>query len=214
MRTTALLACAVILTAAAPEQSHVNIVFDGDSIAASVGASPPYRLDTLAAVSLGPDAVRLHNVSASGRPVSDCLRLYPTLVAPLFDATERANVIVFHAGDNDVNRDHSADQIYNDLASYIAKAHVQGWRVIVSTELYRPDFPANKEAQLEAYNRLVLANSAGADAVVDFNKNPLMTNLVNRTKPSLFHDRLHPSDGGYLILAGMINPVLAQVIAR
>jgi hypothetical protein len=173
----------------------VNLVFDGDSISAGAGASPGNALDRQVAKAVGPD-VRLHNVAVGGRPVVDCLRLYDQLVAPLFDASSRRNVIAFHAGDNDIAQGRSAEETYAAFTDYVAAAHRQGWKVVVSTELRHADFSVLLETKLENYNDLLRRNRAGADAVVDLDADPKLREFSYRKKPELFsHDGIHPSDG-------------------
>ncbi len=193
---------------------EVNLLFDGDSISAGLGASPGQGLDTRVGAALG-DRVRLHNVAVSGRPVSTGLRLYPELVAPLFMPDSRCNVIVFHAGDNDILQGRTAAQTYAALTAYVAAAHRQGWKIVTSTELLRPDFSPGQEAELRSYNRLLRANGAGADAVVNFSSDPRMVELDRRKDPRLFSpDGIHPSDGGYAVLAGMLTPAVKRVVER
>lgn len=180
------------------------VVFDGDSISAGVGASPAQTLDKQFARELG-QLARVTNVAVGGRPAAECARLFPNLVAPLFQNQARFNVIVFHAGDNDINQGKSATEAYRAFTRYVAASHAQGWKILVSTELQRVDFPPGKKAELDAYNKLLLANSAGADAVVDFNAEPAFADLARREDPALFtKDRIHPSDSGYTILARML----------
>jgi lysophospholipase L1-like esterase len=192
----------------------VNLVFDGDSISAGWGAPAGRGLDARVAAALGPD-VRLHNVAVGGRPVVECLRLYNQLVAPLFDVSASRNVIVFHAGDNDILLGRHAVLIYAAFIAYVAAAHRQGWKVVVSTELRRLDFDPPRSTELANYNDSLRENRAGADGVVDFDADARMTDMSLRHDPALFtHDGLHPSDGGYAVLAGMLAPVVRRVAGR
>ena len=211
--------CGSLRAAAAAEPgcasaACINLVFDGDSISAGVGASPGHNADRQVATALG-EAVRLHNVAAGGRPVSECLQLYPVLVAPLFVPGAGPNVIVFHAGDNDIARGSDAAQTYAAFTAYVAAARRQGWKIVVSTELRRPDFPPLKAAELERYNDRLRRNDAGADAVVDLDAEPRMADLSYRVDPEVFTpDRVHPSDGGYAVLAGLLAPAVRRVAGR
>jgi lysophospholipase L1-like esterase len=192
----------------------VNLVFDGDSISAGVGASSGHGLDGQTVAAIGDD-VRLHNVAVGGRPVWDCLQLYNKTVAPLFDASSRHNVIAFHAGDNDIAQGRSADATYAAFTDYVAAAHHQGWKVIVSTELRHADFSALMETKLEDYNNLLRRNRAGADAVVDLDTEARLREFSYRTNPALFtRDRVHPSEGGYAVLAAMLAPEVKRIAGR
>lgn len=192
----------------------VNLVFDGDSISAGWGASPGHGLQALIPAALGPD-VQTHDVAVGGRPVIVCLQLYPRLVAPLFEPSTPHNVIVFHAGDNDIVHGLDAPQIYAAFTAYVVAAHTQGWKIVVSTELRRPDFRQPQETELLEYNNMLLQNKAGADAVVNFDADPRMANMTYRLDPALFTpDRIHTSDGGYAVLAAMLVPAVRRVAGR
>jgi lysophospholipase L1-like esterase len=211
--------CAGLRTASAAElgcssAACINMVFDGDSISAGVGSSSRDRApDRQLARTLG--HVRVYNVAVSGRPVGECLRLYTTQVAPLFVPGGVPNVIVFHAGDNDIGQGRDAAGAYAAFAAYVASAHQQGWKVVVSTELQRPDFPPPKQAALEAYNDRLRKNKAEADAVVDLDAEPRLADPASRTDPGIFaHDHIHLSDGGYVLLANLLAPAVKQVAGR
>jgi lysophospholipase L1-like esterase len=191
-----------------------NIVFDGDSISVGVGATEGRRLDNQFMRELHVLA-RLTNVAAGGRPVSDCLRLFAADVAPLSVPGARFNLIVFHAGDNDIAQGRDAPQTYDAFTRYVAEAHAQGWKVIVSTELQRLNFPSVMQSRLTDYNRRLVANSAGADAVVNLASDPRMTDPAARNDPALFMpDRLHPRDGGYAIMAHMLAAAARRVLPQ
>lgn len=214
----AVLLCAGAQAGAAVEKgcassSCINMVFDGDSISAGVGATRDHTPDRVVARTLG--HVRVYNVAVSGRPVGESARVFPDLVARLFVPGGVPNVIVFHAGDNDIRLGNDAAHIYAVFTSYVSQAHAQGWKVVVSTELRRFDFPAAKEAQLEAYNDRLRENKAHADAVVDLDAEPKFTDPAYRADPAVFSkDRIHPSDGGYAIMAEMLAPAVKRVAGR
>jgi lysophospholipase L1-like esterase len=195
-------------------ESCINLVFDGDSISAGVGSTPGHGLDDRVIARLG-GGVRSRNVAVSGRPVSQAAQLYSDLVEPLFDQNIGYNVIVFHAGDNDIAQGRDAAQTYAAFSAYVAEAHREGWKVVVSTELRRPDFGGVKEAKLAEYNMRLRGNDAHADAVVDFDQDKRMADLSWRADRRLFaRDRIHPADDGYAILAEMLAPAVKAVAGR
>jgi lysophospholipase L1-like esterase len=174
-----------------------NILFDGDSIAAGVGASPNQPPDQQFLRGLGRPA-RLANVAAGGRPVSECLQLFPMTVAPRHSTAARFNLIVFHAGDNDIAQGRDSATAYAAFTAYVAAAHKQGWMVLVSTELPRPNFSAPREAYLEDYNKRLIANGAGADGVVDLSVERRLTDLRDRADSGYYvADKVHLNDAGY-----------------
>jgi hypothetical protein len=181
-----------------------NVVFDGDSISSGIGTSADKRPDTLFIQGLGIPA-EARNVAGGGRPVWQCLSLFPKYVEPYFVADARFNLIVFHAGDNDIRQDRSATDTYHAFAAYVALAHAQGWKVIVSTELPRPDFPPAREAELETYNLMLVSNSAHADAVVNLADAPQLNDPSTRVTSGLYTvGHVHPNDAGYAILNALL----------
>jgi lysophospholipase L1-like esterase len=195
--------------AAAPK---INILLDGDSISAGAGATFNNGLDRLIAAALG-DEAHVGNVAVGGRPVSECLRLYPQTVGPLY-RPQASNVIVFHAGDNDMRLGQDDVATYRDFTDYVKLAHAQGWRVVVSTELKRYDFDPQRRAWLQAYNDRLRENKAGADAIVDLDTDARLLEPLGRVDPGLFSpDGIHPSNGGYAIIAAMLIPAILQVIS-
>jgi lysophospholipase L1-like esterase len=190
------------------------IVFDGDSISAGGRATPGNGLDIQFMLALGSPA-RLYNIAVAGRPVIDCLTRFDQGIVPLKDPQARLNLIVFHAGANDIAKRHSAAQTYQAFTNYVALAHTQGWKVVMSAELPRPDFLPAQEAELEAYNRYLLENKAGADVVVNVNADRRFGDLKDRDGSPVFSfDKIHPNDAGYAIfgqlLAAAVRPLLTQ----
>lgn len=189
----------------------MNVVLDGDGLSASIGASPGRGLDVLVAAALGGQA-RVRNVAASARPVLNCLTMFGQRVAPLYMPAYVANIIVFHGGDDDIAQGRGATRTYAALTDYIGTAHRQGWKVIVSTGLRRHDFSTARQADLEAFNDRLRRNWAGADAVVDFGNDPRLADPEQRLNPELFAaDGVHPSDGGYAVLASILVPAIKRL---
>jgi lysophospholipase L1-like esterase len=200
------------VTTAAHAAGVPNIVFDGDSISAGAGAPPGHGPDVQLAEALGGHVI-IHDVAVGGRPVFQCVGLYDRTVAPRYQRADPDNVIVFHAGDNDIAAGRTAQQTYAAFTEYTARAHRQGWKVVVSTEMRHPFFTPPQEQQLELYNQMLRHNDAGADAVVDLNADPRFSDLKHRTDVALFApDRLHPSERGYGILVAMLTPAVRAVL--
>ncbi len=190
------------------------LVFDGDSIAVGVGASPGRTLAEQV-VPLLPPGVASHVVGAGGRPVKDCLARFDTDVRPLLDARAGHNVISFHAGDNDITQGSSGRQAYMALSAYVARAHRQGWQVVVSTELQRFDLPQAMRDELDVFNALVRANGAEADGVADFGGDATLGGVAHRRDPTYYTlDGVHPADAGYAILAGLAARALLPVLTQ
>jgi lysophospholipase L1-like esterase len=203
-----------VAQAACSQTACPNLVFDGDSISAGAGAPQGRGLDAQVAAVLG-GTLTIHNVAVGGRPVYQCLALYDHTVAPLYQPRNPHNIIVFHAGDNDISAGRNARRTYTAFTAYTALAHRQGWKVVVSTEFRRPDFPPAKEQQLELYNRLLLSNAAKADVVVNLDADSRFADLGKRSDSAVFSpDHIHPTEGGYRILAAMLTPAIQSLLSK
>lgn len=190
------------------------LVFDGDSVSRGAGVDDAQAPASQIARLLK-DPVRIVTVAVSGKPVSASLADFQRNVAPHYDPKARSNIIAFHGGDNDIAGGRTANQAYASLSRYIETAHAQGWKVIVSTELERPDWDAAAQAALREYNRLELRNAAGADAVIDYASAPGMSGLAGRESSGFYSaDRIHPSARGYALLADMLHGAILAITSR
>lgn len=180
------------------------IVFDGDSVSKGYGVRPDQAPDRQLALILGP-SVSIYNKALSGWAVSAVLAKFEKDVMPLYDRSAPFNFIAFHAGDNDIAQGRSGADAYAALTQYLALAHRQGWKVIVSTELARPAWSPKDQTELSKYNSLVLQNSAKADDVIDYAREPPMNRTADRFQSGYFcKDAIHPSAKGYRLLAGLL----------
>ncbi|MBS0644726.1 MAG: SGNH/GDSL hydrolase family protein [Proteobacteria bacterium] len=201
----------VPITGTLAASAGMNVVFDGDGVAAGIGASPGRGLDAQVGAALGVQA-RVQNVAAGTRPVLNCLTMFGQRVAPLYIPEFRANIIVFQGGRQDIAQGRGPARAYAALTDYVAAAHRQGWKVIVLTELRPDDLSAARQADLEAYNDRVRHNRARADAVVDFDSEPRLADPVQRRKSELFNaGGVYPNDGGYALLTAMLVPAIKRL---
>ena len=191
--------------------SGALVLFDGDSIAAGLGASPERSLAQQVQALL-PPGTRVAVSAVPGRPARDCLALYDTTVMPAFD-TAAPCVIFFHAGDNDIAQGNTAAEAYAALRGYVTRAHAQGWVVVVSTEMQRFDFPPEWQCEIDAYNALLRADRAGADGLAEFGADALMGGAEVRSDPARYTaDGVHPTDGGYAVLARIAATALLPLL--
>jgi len=135
----------------------------------------------------------IHNVAASGQTLATCLANAPTTVDPFYDALAPENVVTIWAGTNDIaNNSTNVNAVYANLVSYVAARHAIGWKVIVMTMLTKGN-PSTSDIARDAYNALILANTAGADLVVSFNSTPLGIDGGASNSTYFLSDNLHPN---------------------
>ena len=180
------------------------IVFDGDSVSRGLRASAGKTPDRQLAAMLPRPAI-VQNVAVSGLPVFKALARYGTTITPLRDPDQPYEVIAFHAGDNDILAGMTAAQTYASFTAYVARAHADGWLVIVTTELQQPKLWRARQLAITDYDRLLVANAAGADAVIDMAGYCGFGDAAQRGNRAYFAaDGVHPSDNGYKLLAQML----------
>jgi hypothetical protein len=116
----------------------------------------------------------------------------PTTVDPHRQPGGR-NVVIVWGGTNDIAVNGSTPaMVYAIMTSYIAARHAKGWQVVVPTMISREGF----ESQKNAYNALILANTAGADGIADFTGTQLGCGGCWSTSGLFQGDGVHPNQTG------------------
>lgn len=110
-------------------------------------------------------------------------------------------------GTNDIAASVSVSAIYANITSIISQVKATGFKSIVGTVLYRTDI-AGLNTTIDSLNALIRANTAGADAIVDFNAN---TNLQNPNDTTWFQDKLHPTQAGQQSMATQFEAVISTM---
>lgn len=187
------------------------IVQAGDSIGFGLGA------DWAAIDHLGfPAGVIIHNVSVSGKSMQTGYGYRKTELFP-FRSSTSPSILLIQQGTNDLYYGTSASTLYKTLLiPFIADASKAGFYVVVDTILPRSDSgwtPAMEQERI-AYNTLVRANRAGADAVNDLAADPLLGDGGAPANPSLYADGAHPSLAGQQRLAVLDAAVLGPFLQR
>jgi lysophospholipase L1-like esterase len=160
-------------------------VADGDSITQDGGS--PYSSQ----LSLSPLNWRVSNVAQSGETIATMLSLAPTRVDPLYNSGALDNVVVIWGGTNDLENGATVAATYANLAAYVAARHAKGWKVVVVTMISR----VNLDTQKDAYNALIVANTAGADAIASLISTPLGCDGCY-SNTTWFGDQIHPTAAG------------------
>jgi lysophospholipase L1-like esterase len=188
-----------------------QLICDGNSLTAGIGSSNantegyPAQLQSLLGVTW-----TSMQFGVGGQTTEDMNSDANTQIDGFFDSHRSKNIVVAWEGINSINNvNDTAAQAYTAMTTYIHGRQAAGFKVIVLTTMKWGTITAPKEVIRQAYNALVLANSAGADAVVDVASDSHLTDPTNTTYFS--SDTIHLVDAGYAVVAGLVRPVvLAQ----
>lgn len=189
------------------------IVQDGDSIGAGQGADGNWA----AIEHLGlPPGVKIHNASVNGQWMMTGLGQRAQDVFPFYDKAH-ASVLVIQQGTNDLVGGDTADYLYQNVTRpFVQLSQKAGFYVAVDTILPRsdPGWTADPvhEQQRQAYNKLVRANSIGADAVIDLAADPVIGDGVNTAISMLYFDGLHLRKAGQQRIAKIEAKPLATML--
>lgn len=149
---------------------------------------------------LGQNGLRISTIAA------DTNQLKPTT---MYRSGLAKNVLHVFAGTNDIAQNDTASTAYGNLSSYITAAKAAGFMVAVGTMLPRGTLTSPQETERLAYNSLIIANSAGADAVIDYASIPALANPANAT---MYTDTVHPTAAGHVELAAIAGPVINSLL--
>ena len=188
------------------------IVQAGDSIGVGLGA------DNWAAIEhLGlPPGVAIHNVSVSGQWMLTGLGEREKDLYPFYDP-KHTSVLMIQQGSNDLLGGNSAPYLYeNILRPFVRLSKAAGFYVAVGTILPRTDpgwvADPNHEEQRKEYNKLVRANSVGADTVIDLAADPEIGDPSDPSTSPHYADGAHPRKSGQERIAKMYAKPLARLL--
>lgn len=178
-----------------------NLVTDGDSETAGQGFTPyPNFLTT--------PGWTITNIAVSGERLSTELPLARTKVDPLYSSAKPNNICVIWMGTNDIGSGHAPSDVYNLLIEYIQQRHAVGWKVVTATMLSR----VIVDTQKDAYNALIIANTAGADAIVNFTNTVLGCDGCYANTILFQNDGIHPTQAGANIEVPLFQAAINSLI--
>ena len=168
-------------------------------------------------------------VGSSSIRLWDLAKSFPELVAinrgfggsQICDSTLRADelvvkyrprLIVFYAGDNDVNSGKSAEQVHVDFAAFVAKVRKSLPKTRIVFISIKPSISRwdQRDTQREA-NRLIAADCEKDETLEFVDVWPVMLGENSEPRPEIFQpDRLHMNDEGYKLWAELLGPVLTR----
>lgn len=188
------------------------IVQAGDSIGVGVGAGNWAAIEHLGL----PRGIAIHNVSVVGEWMQTGLG---EREAKLFRWRDprHASVLVIQQGTNDLANGSTAAHLGGDvLRPFVATAQAAGFYVVVDTILPRSDagwaIDGGHERERLAYNRLVRANTVGADAINDIAADPVIGDDADLAASHVYADGIHLARAGQERLAKIEAGRLATML--
>ncbi len=147
------------------------------------------------------------NVGFGGSIIADSTHFAPRIITPF-----RPSTIVFYAGDNDIARGHSAEQVLNDFRQFVAVVRQDNPQCRILFIAIKPSLARWKlyEVQKKA-NALVKDFCQQEKGLVFVDIVPRMLNADGQPIPELFvKDGLHLSDQGYEVWNAEIRKLLPK----
>jgi hypothetical protein len=159
--------------------------------------------------------VIIHNVSTSGQGSQTALGRRETDLYPFYDGRQ-PSILLLQQGKNYLGPGSlsTGSYLYAVLTTFVASAHSIGFYVAVNTLLpcqNTPWTPAMEQQRL-AYNSLVRANAAGANAVNDIASDPVIGDGMNSAILAYYGDGLHPTALGQERLAVLSAAALSPLL--
>ena len=188
------------------------IVQAGDSIGVGLGANDWAAINHLDL----PSGIAIHNVSVSGQWMLTGLGQREVDLYPRRDK-QHTSVLLIQQGTNDLMGGNSAPYLYeNILKPFVALSKAAGFYVAVNTILPRKDGgwmsdPSHERERVE-YNKLVRANSVGADTVIDVAADPVIGDAVDPDTSPLYADKVHLNQSGQQRMAKIYAKPLALLL--
>lgn len=131
-----------------------------------------------------------------GRTGAQAIIDFPSYITPIVNESLASNKILIYinAGINDVLDGDTAAQAYAVMTTYVSTAKAAGLKVMLGTSCTFPTITGPQETARLALNILVIANSAGADGVVDIAGDSISPQSDNQLNPNFHPENFNSSD--------------------
>lgn len=187
-----------------------NIICMGDSITLGYLATTSWP----AALAAAHPTWNVRNLGVSGRTLTDLATVYPTEVAPLFDARLETNTAIIFAATNDIAAGASAGTVETRLLTISALARASGHRVLWVTPIARGDHTGGQETVRQTLRTYMLANYATyADAISDPAALAAFATQAATADTAIYVDGTHPTDAGHALIKGVNEAALLAMPA-
>lgn len=185
-------------------QTKPIVIWDGDSLTRGTGTdvqSYPYQTIDL----LGRSGYDSYNTSVTGQICADLLADMTFSFAPLTGISNKL-ITCLEIGSNDLVNTRSAAAIYADITTLLNNYH-SGGPIALGTVTPRLAIGGAQETQRLALNALIVANSIGADGIMNFAADSRLQNINDTT---YFNgDKTHMTTVGNGVKAAIAQPILA-----
>lgn len=184
------------------------VICDGNSLTYGYESSNPATKSYPAVLAtLLPVGWSVQNTGVGGQTTEGMIARAASAVDSLYNSARPQNIVVAWEGINSLaNTADTAAQAYASMTDYIKARKSVGFKVVLCTTIKWGTATAVKETARQAYNALVLANTAGADRVVDLASEAKFSDPTNAT---YFNgDSIHLTDAGYAAVAGYLAACL------
>jgi lysophospholipase L1-like esterase len=202
----------ILVACTTATNSQTQIVFDGNSLTAGVGASQgnsyPEQVQRLL-----PHRYTAVNVAVSAQTTRQMMADAAGQVDRLIQPDDR-NILVAWEGTNDLYFGASSDEAYTRLRQYCRDRRAAGFLVIILTILPRavPGIPADFETSRQAVNRQIrLSWPEFADALVDVATLPHLGQAGDELDPRYYADTIHLTDEGYALVARAVAKAIEDL---
>lgn len=142
------------------------------------------------------------NLGVDGQTTEQMLADAATQVDPLFNAANARNIIVVWPCLQSITGGETAAQVYTTVTTYIQGRQAAGFEVIVMTMMKWGSASGGNETIRQALNVLIIANTAGADLVVDIAADSRLSNTAD--VEFFYSDATHLNALGYTVVAGLL----------
>jgi lysophospholipase L1-like esterase len=122
----------------------------------------------------------------------------------------KPRMIVFYAGDNDINAGKSAEQVHVDFAAFVAKVREALPKTPIVFIAIKPSIArwAKRDVMREA-NRLIAADCEKDETLQFLDVWPVMLGADSEPKKEIFReDGLHMNETGYKLWNDLMRPIL------
>jgi len=185
-------------------------VLSGDSIEEGTGCK---FLQSPAEKVIVTREAEIFNTAVHGKTLASRYAERASIWSPYYTAAYGAGkcIITIQEGTNDLNGGATAASLYAILTDSVAYLQGLGFRVGVMTILKNDSLTTAEEMERQSYNDLIIANTAGADAVADPASDPAFS---SPTDAIYYVDGVHMTDVGNGVRAIYLRALAADLLGE